>query len=247
MVDYVRHRQVGEPPSTPIDERFYLQNCKPLTPIRITKAELFKHQDKGKDSERDIGNTVPEIASFFKEIENPTNLMETPAIDAYLRILKFNPDNLGCHPEGKGKYTIMGHIFCPNIIPEEVKGQAEKLDPDEEQVEILLNLVQGKTKLYLTDKWVPQVPFTEVEKCFYDVRKDLKPLNREWDLRFGDKNYCFTQEDGLSCGPFSLKMMEVLVSRRALPNITEENMKFIRRGIAERIFSFSKPEKDSTK
>ncbi|KAL3626961.1 hypothetical protein CASFOL_029174 [Castilleja foliolosa] len=82
---------------------------------------------------------------------------------------------------------------------------------------------------------------------FYDVRKDLKPLNREWDLRFRDKNYCFTQEDGLSCGPFSLKMMEVLVSRRALPNITEENMKFIRRGIAERIFSFSKPEKDSTK
>ncbi|KAL3656087.1 hypothetical protein CASFOL_000483 [Castilleja foliolosa] len=142
----------------------------------------------------------------------------------------------------------------PKIIPEEVKGQAEKLDPDEEQVEILLNLVQGKTKLYLTDKWAPLVPFTEVEKIyvvwlasqhfyplvidlvkcevwtfdslsnstnrtqranrylntlslrcilpsilmlsgFYDVRKDLKPMNREWDLRFEDKNYCFTQED----------------------------------------------------
>ncbi|KAL3633273.1 hypothetical protein CASFOL_022800 [Castilleja foliolosa] len=167
---------------------------------------------------RDIGNTVPETASFFKEIENPTKLMETPAIDAYLRILKFNPEFLGCHPEGKGKYTIMRHFFCksfttifdkmypgePKIIPEEVKGQAEKLDPDEEQVEILLNLVQGKTKLYLTDKWAPLVPFTEVEKIyfvwlagFYDVRKDLKPLNREWDLRYGDKNYCFTREDGL--------------------------------------------------
>ncbi|KAL3656083.1 hypothetical protein CASFOL_000479 [Castilleja foliolosa] len=203
MVDYVRHRQVGEPPSTPIDERFYVQNCEPLTPIRIPKAELFKHQEKGKDSEfkilrairptkdsdgtsfffpdrnmkqmtayldylysdskelRDIGNTVPETASFFKEIENPTKLMETPAIDAYLRILKFNPEFLGCHPEGKGKYTIMGHFFCksfttifdkmypdePKIIPEEVKGQANKLDPDEEQVEILLNLVRGKTNL----------------------------------------------------------------------------------------------------
>ncbi|KAL3643436.1 hypothetical protein CASFOL_014251 [Castilleja foliolosa] len=349
MVDYVRHRQVGEPPSTLIDKRFYVQNCEPLTPIRITKAELFKHQDEGKDSEfkirrairptkdsdgtsfffpdrnnkqmtayldylysdskklRDIGNTVPEIASFFKEIENPTRWMETPAIEAYLRILKFNPEFLGCHPEGKGKYTILGHFFCePTIIPEEVKGQAEKLDSDEEQVEILLNLDQGKTKLYLTDKWASLVPFTEVEKIyvvwlasqhfypliidlvkcevwifdslskstnrtqrenryqntlslrrilpsilmllgFYDMRKDLKPLNREWDLRFRDKNYCFTQADGLSCGPFSLKMIEVFVSRRALPNITEENMKFIRRGISERIFSFSKPEKDSTK
>ncbi|KAL3656086.1 hypothetical protein CASFOL_000482 [Castilleja foliolosa] len=152
MVDYFRHRQVGEPPSTPIDKRFYVPNCEPLTPIRITKAELFKHQDEGKgsgfkircairptkdsdgasfffpdrnnkqmtayldylysDSKRDIGNTVPETASLFKEIENPTKWMETPVtIDAYLRILKFNPEFLRCHPEGKGKYTILGHFF----------------------------------------------------------------------------------------------------------------------------------------
>ncbi|KAL3613827.1 hypothetical protein CASFOL_041901 [Castilleja foliolosa] len=76
---------------------------------------------------------------------------------------------------------------------------------------------------------------------FYDVRKDLKPVNREWDLRFADKDHCFEQTDGLSCGPFACKMMEVLVTRRQLPNITEKNMKHIRRGIAERIFSFSKP------
>ncbi|KAL3648758.1 hypothetical protein CASFOL_005161 [Castilleja foliolosa] len=24
---------------------------------------------------------------------------------------------------------------------------------------------------------------------FYDVRKDLKPVNREWDLRFADKDH----------------------------------------------------------
>ncbi|KAL3618491.1 hypothetical protein CASFOL_037573 [Castilleja foliolosa] len=76
---------------------------------------------------------------------------------------------------------------------------------------------------------------------FYDVRKDLKPVNREWDLRFADKDHCFEQNDGKSCGPFACKMMEVLVTRRQLPNITEQNMKHIRRGIAERIFSFSKP------
>ncbi|KAL3621595.1 hypothetical protein CASFOL_036507 [Castilleja foliolosa] len=341
MVDYVRH-QKGK------DSEFKIRRA--IRPTKDSDGTSFFFPDRNKkqmtayldylysDSKelRDIGNTVPETASFFKEMENPTKLMETPgsilnidiylklksgissyiyqAIDAYLRILKFNPEFLGCYPEGKGKYTIMGHFFCksfttifdkmypgePKIIPEEVKDQAEKLDPDEEQVEILLNLVRGKTKLYLTDKWAPLVPFTEVEKIyvvwlvsqhfyhlvidlvkcevwifdslsnstnrtqsenrylntmslrrilpsilmlsgFYDVRKNLKPLNREWDLRFGDKNYCFTQEDGLSCGPFSLKMMEVLVSRRTLPNIIEENMKFIRRGIAERIFSFSKP------
>ncbi|KAL3619621.1 hypothetical protein CASFOL_034533 [Castilleja foliolosa] len=76
---------------------------------------------------------------------------------------------------------------------------------------------------------------------FYDVRKDLMPVNREWDLRFADKDQCFFQTDSVSCGPFSCKMTEVLVSRRALPNITEQNMKFIRRGIAECIFSFSEP------
>ncbi|KAL3643687.1 hypothetical protein CASFOL_014502 [Castilleja foliolosa] len=81
---------------------------------------------------------------------------------------------------------------------------------------------------------------------FYDVRKDLKPVNREWDLRFADKDHCFEQIDGKSCGPFSCKMMEVLVTRRQLPNITEKNMKYIRRGIAERIFSFSKPAPKET-
>ncbi|KAL3614484.1 hypothetical protein CASFOL_041570 [Castilleja foliolosa] len=80
---------------------------------------------------------------------------------------------------------------------------------------------------------------------FYDKRKDLKPVNREWDLRFADKDQCLLQTDGVSCRPFSCKMMEVLVSRRPLPNITEENTKFIRRGIAERIFSFSKPAPES--
>ncbi|KAL3625594.1 hypothetical protein CASFOL_030539 [Castilleja foliolosa] len=76
---------------------------------------------------------------------------------------------------------------------------------------------------------------------FYNVRKDLKPVNRESDLRFADKDQCFEQTDGKSCGPFSCKMMEVLVTRRQLPNITEKNMKYIRKGILERIFSFSKP------
>ncbi|KAL3633277.1 hypothetical protein CASFOL_022804 [Castilleja foliolosa] len=42
---------------------------------------------------------------------------------------------------------------------------------------------------------------------FYDKRKDLKPVNREWDLRFADKDQCFLQTDGVSCGPFLCKMM----------------------------------------
>ncbi|KAL3613286.1 hypothetical protein CASFOL_030339 [Castilleja foliolosa] len=217
--------------------------------------------------------------------------METPAIDAYLRILHLSLEFVGCHPEGKGRFVVLGSYFGESMLSlsrnlyhgnkaieilDEDKGQMEKLDPKDEFVKQLLDHVLRKPILFTTENWAPLIPFTEVDKCevwvidslansndednrlaryegtlclrrilpallqlsgFYDVRKDLKPVNREWDLRFADKDHCFEQTDKVSCGPFSCKMMEVLVSRRALPNITQENMKFIRRGIAERIFS----------
>ncbi|KAL3639645.1 hypothetical protein CASFOL_017552 [Castilleja foliolosa] len=268
-----------------------------------------------KTHRRDVGHGMSfENASFFKRIEDPAEWMETPAIDAYLRILHLSPEFVGCHPEEKGNLWSWAHIsesmlsLSMNMyheneafkILDEDKGQMETLDPKDEFVKQLLDHVLGKPILYTTENWAPLIPFTEVDKIyvvwlahgyfyplvidlvkcevlvidslanssdedkrlaryegtlclrrilpallqlsgFYDVRKDLKPVNREWDLRFANKEQCFLQTDKVSCGPFSCKMMEVLVSRRALPNITEKNMKFIRRGIAERIFSFSKP------
>ncbi|KAL3655890.1 hypothetical protein CASFOL_000286 [Castilleja foliolosa] len=265
---------------------------------------------------RDVGHGISfENASFFKRIEDPAEWMETPAIDAYLLILHLSPEFVGCHPEGKGKFVVLGSYFGESMLSlskkmyheneafkilDEDKGQMEKLDPKDEFVNQLLDHVLGNPILYTTENWAPLIPFTEVDKIyvvwlahqhfyplvidlvkcevwvidslanssdedkrlaryegtlclrrilpallqlsgFYDVRKDLKPVNREWDLRFANKEQCFLQTDNVSCGPFSLKMMEVLVSRRALPNITEENMKFIRRGIAERIFSLVNP------
>ncbi|KAL3649445.1 hypothetical protein CASFOL_005848 [Castilleja foliolosa] len=131
------------------------------------------------DSEeaRDIGNIFPETAAFFKEIEDYTKTMEIQVVDAYLRILNFSPEFLGCHPEGKGKFTILGHFFCDTIdnifrnkypreiIPDGLKGKAEKLNLRDEQVNILLNIVLGKTTV-VTEKWGPLVPFTEVQKIY---------------------------------------------------------------------------------
>ncbi|KAL3647097.1 hypothetical protein CASFOL_008065 [Castilleja foliolosa] len=244
------------------------------------------------DSEelRDIGNIFPETAAFFKEIEDSKKTMEIQVVDAYLRILNFSPEFLGCHPEGKGKFTILGQFFCHTIddtfrkkypreiIPDGLKGKAEKLNLQDEQVKILLNIIYTvwlasghfypliidlvKCEVWIfdsmaicTDKSQRENRYLKILSLrrilpailkasgFYKVRKDLKPVYREWDLRLADKDYCFRKEEILSCGPFALKMMEVLVSRRALPYITEDNIGSIRRSIAERIFSYSKPAK----
>ncbi|KAL3614476.1 hypothetical protein CASFOL_041562 [Castilleja foliolosa] len=243
---------------------------------------------------RHVGHGISfENAHFFKRIEDPTEWMETPAIDAYLRILHLSPEFVGCHPEGKGKFVVLGSYFGESMqslsrkmyhgdkaykILDEDKGQMEKIDPKDEIVKLLLNHVLGKPILYTTDNWAPLIPFTEVDKIyivwlahehfyplvidllkcevwiigslanssdedkrvtrydgtlcmrrilpallqlsgFYVVRKDLKPVNREWDLRFAEMEQCFLRTDSVSCGPFSFKMMEVLVSSRALPNI----------------------------
>ncbi|KAL3639604.1 hypothetical protein CASFOL_017511 [Castilleja foliolosa] len=286
------------------DEAFVLSH-RHKEQIRAYLAYLSSDSEKL----RDIGNIFPET----EEIEDSKKTMEIQVVDAYLRILNFSPEFLGCHPEGKGKFTILGHFFCytiddifrkkypREIIPDGLKGKAEKINLQDEQVKILLNIVLGKTTV-VTEKWGPLVPFTEVQKIytvwlasghfypliidlvkcevwifdsmaictdksqrenrylktlslrrilpailkasgFYKVHKNLKPVYREWDLRFADKDYCFRQEEILSCGPFALKMMEVLVSRRALPYIPEDNIGSITRSIVERVFSYSKPAK----
>ncbi|KAL3615835.1 hypothetical protein CASFOL_040129 [Castilleja foliolosa] len=277
--------------------------------------------ESGSKEKRDCGTGMCqyEDASYFKEVENPEVQMDVQTIDSYLRILHLNPEFLGCYPEAREKYLIYPSIFCTFLtaasesmyhnnkassISGVDKGKMEKLNPENDAVKILLDLLQGKP-VELIESWGQLVPITAVDKIyviwlahehfyplvidlvrcevwlidslanqanevkrfsryevtmclrrilpallqltgFYDVRKDLKPVNREWDLRFADKDQCFEQTDGKSCGPFSCKMMEVLVTRRQLPNITEKNMKYIRRGIAERIFSFSKPAPKET-
>ncbi|KAL3619620.1 hypothetical protein CASFOL_034532 [Castilleja foliolosa] len=61
---------------------------------------------------RHVGHgLVYENARFSKLIEDPTECMETPAIDAYMRILHLSPEFAGCHPEGKGKFVVLGSYF----------------------------------------------------------------------------------------------------------------------------------------
>ncbi|KAL3646395.1 hypothetical protein CASFOL_011575 [Castilleja foliolosa] len=272
--------------------------------------------ESGSREKRDCGTGMCqyEDASYFKEVENPEVQMDVQTIDSYLRILHLNPEffsgvtpkperNICSIPPFSTFFTAASESIYHNnkasAISGEDKGKMEKLNPENDAVKILLDLLQGKP-VELIESWGQLVPITAVDKIyvvwlahehfyplvidlvrcevwlidslanqanevkrfsryevtmclrrilpallqltgFYDVRKDLKPVNKEWDLRFADKDQCFEQTDGKSCGPFSCKMMEVLVTRRQLPNITEKNMKYIRRGIAERIFNFSKP------
>ncbi|KAL3618889.1 hypothetical protein CASFOL_037117 [Castilleja foliolosa] len=132
---------------------------------------------------RHVGHGISfENASFFKRIEDRAEWMETPAIDAYLRILHLSPEFVGCHPEGKGKFVVLGSYFGESMLSlsrkmyhgykaykilDEDKGQMEKLDPKDEIVKLLLDHVLGKPILYTTDNWAPLIPFTEVDKVVF--------------------------------------------------------------------------------
>jgi Ulp1 protease family, C-terminal catalytic domain len=83
------------------------------------------------------------------------------------------------------------------------------------------------------------LPNILIVSSFYESRPELKCLRREWDIRFANPEHCFDQNENHSCGPFSLKTIEVLVSRRGLVNVDEDHMAEIRKRIAERIYSFS--------
>ncbi|KAL3651994.1 hypothetical protein CASFOL_001675 [Castilleja foliolosa] len=65
-------------------------------------------------------------------------------------------------------------------------------------------------------------------------------IDREWDLRFSHPDHCFNQTDNHSCGIFSLKMIEVLMSRQAQANIDEGHILEIRKFIAERTYTYFK-------
>ncbi|KAL3619754.1 hypothetical protein CASFOL_034666 [Castilleja foliolosa] len=65
-------------------------------------------------------------------------------------------------------------------------------------------------------------------------------IDREWDLRFAHHDHCFNQTDNHACGIFSLKMIEVLMSRQAQANIDEGHILEIRKFIAERTYTYFK-------
>ncbi|KAL3625720.1 hypothetical protein CASFOL_030249 [Castilleja foliolosa] len=150
-----------------------------------TNKHMIAYQaylDSDPKEKRNVGHGMSfENASFFKRIEDPAEWMETPAIDAYLRILHLSPEFVGCHPEGKGKFLVLGSYFCESMLSlsrnmyhenkaikilDEDKGQMEKLDPKDEFVKQLLDHVLGKPILYTTENWAPLIPFTEVDKIY---------------------------------------------------------------------------------
>ncbi|KAL3648568.1 hypothetical protein CASFOL_004971 [Castilleja foliolosa] len=61
--------------------------------------------------------------------------------------------------------NIFRKKYPREIVLDGLKGKAEKLNLRDEQVNILLNIVLGKTTV-VTEKWGPLVPFTEVQKIY---------------------------------------------------------------------------------
>ncbi|KAL3633278.1 hypothetical protein CASFOL_022805 [Castilleja foliolosa] len=120
-----------------------------------------------------------EDASYFKEDEDPGKCMDIQTIDSYLRILHLNPEFLGCHPEARDKYLFipqfsafftaisqsMYHNNIASAIRDKDKGQMEELNPENDSVKILLDLVQGKP-VELIESWGPLVPITTVDKIY---------------------------------------------------------------------------------
>ncbi|KAL3623130.1 hypothetical protein CASFOL_031946 [Castilleja foliolosa] len=220
--------------------------------------------ESGSKEMRDCGSGMfqYEDASYFKEVENPEVLMDqqtflTAASESMYHNNKasaISDEDKGqmeklirsrkCVNQGLARYSVdkiyvvwLAHGHFYPLVVDLVKCEVWLIDSLANQSNEAKRFSRYEATMCLRRILPALLPLTG----FYDVRKDLKPVNREWDLRFADKDHCFEQTDGKSCGPFACKMMEVLVTRRQLPNITEKNMKHIRRGIAERIFSFSKP------
>ncbi|KAL3645472.1 hypothetical protein CASFOL_010652 [Castilleja foliolosa] len=119
--------------------------------------------ESGSKEMRDCGSGMfqYEDASYFKEVENPEVKMDVQTIDSYLRILHLNPEFLGCHPEAREKYLIYPSIFCTfltaasesmyhnnkaSAISDKDKGQMEKLDPENDYVMVLLDIVSNITE-----------------------------------------------------------------------------------------------------
>ncbi|KAL3621724.1 hypothetical protein CASFOL_034384 [Castilleja foliolosa] len=132
---------------------------------RTNKHMIANHAYLKSDSKemRHVGHgLVYENVRFFKLIEDPTECMETPAIDANMRILHLSPEFESMQSLSQKTY----HNDNPSKILHEDKGQMEKLDPKDDTVKLLLDHVLGKPILYTTENWAPLVPFNEVDKIY---------------------------------------------------------------------------------
>ncbi|KAL3625582.1 hypothetical protein CASFOL_031036 [Castilleja foliolosa] len=176
--DYVCLRGEEEPEFTPI-ERLHIKISKYITLIKVPRVSVRKAQannkfitirravrppknskfdtymnskhmkayiaylEHGSKEKRDCGTGMfqYEDASYFKEVENPEVLMDVQTIDSYLRIFHLNPEFLG----------------------DEDKGKMEKLDPENDAVKILLDLLQGKP-VELIESWGTLLPITAFDK-----------------------------------------------------------------------------------
>ncbi|KAL3617379.1 hypothetical protein CASFOL_038792 [Castilleja foliolosa] len=99
--------------------------CRAIGPPKVSDAKTYiidrnsKHMsayiaylesDSKEAPDTGTGMCQYEDASYYKKVEDPTLWMDIQTIDSYLRILHLSPEFVGCHPEAKGKYLVLGSI-----------------------------------------------------------------------------------------------------------------------------------------
>ncbi|KAH6780439.1 hypothetical protein C2S52_011676 [Perilla frutescens var. hirtella] len=77
---------------------------------------------------------------------------------------------------------------------------------------------------------------------YWDCRKDLQPKYTEWKMKIVERAGVYKQNDGVNCGLYALKFVEMLMTNTIMPQPTDKEMEGYRSHMAHTVFRFSTDE-----